>query len=644
MDNRTGNAPVARILLVQDDNAHRRLIVRALEKDVERPLSYETRATLADALVALRYATPDLVVLDLDLSDSRGEQAIEQVRDVVPDMPIVVLIDSDENVAVRCIERGAQDCLFKDRMVGIVTSVIHNAIARARVQRSLVAAYENMRRMVADNRDAILVLGEDHTVLFSNEAARALFEDRIAPGAEFGLPLADDKPQELDIPRSSGEAATVEMRVSETAWYGERGYVVSFRDVTERIRAEQERLRMQREMSQSNKLQALGQLTGGIAHDFNNILGIIMGFATVALKRRESGRGRDESAYLEKILAASERGRSLVEQMLAFSRNEIGDGRRMQLAAAIRENVDLLRSVIPSSIELSLSIDDDVPEVIMDPVGLQQVVLNLCVNARDAVGDSGRVEVSLGVVDCEDGECASCHHRVTGRWVKLALRDSGSGIDDDVKQKIFEPFFSTKEIGRGSGMGLAVVQGVTHRFGAHVTVDTIEGDGSEFGILFPVSTSDRPPETASEATQRQAGKAADDMTSGGRVVVLDDEPELAQATAETLESFGFQCRVFTESRSALECILQTAEDIEAIVSDHAMPTMTGLELVRNIREAGLSVPVVLVTGYGDSIEDEVLQALDVSMLIKPVDPERLAGELVEKMHRRDIVGAVGEAC
>ncbi len=633
----------ARILLVIAEHAHRSGVVQAIENDVERPIEYETRTTLAQALSALACAPPDLVLLELDLPDSGGEKTLRDVTGRAGDTPVVVLIDRDQDLAVRCIELGAQDCLFKESAGENVTSVIHNAITRARMQRSLSAAYENIRRMVADNRDPILVLGEDHIVLFSNEAARTLFEGKVVPGVEFGLPLAGEVPQELDVPRSNGDTATVEMRVSDTQWYGEPGFVVSFRDVTERNRVERERLRMQREMSQNNKLQALGQLTGGIAHDFNNILGIITGFATVALKRRRSGRATDDTAYLEKILAASDRGRTLVEQMLAFSRNEIGEGRRMQLSAEIRENVDLLRSVIPSSIELVLAIDDGVPEVIMDPVGLQQVIVNLCVNARDAVGDAGRVEVALGVVELEDGECASCHQRLVGRWVRLALRDSGAGIDDDVKQNIFEPFFSTKEVGRGSGMGLAVVQGVTHRFRAHVTVDSIEGQGTEFGILFPVAVPDTHFATLRNAGREHRAVIADDDMPGGRVLIVDDERDLAIATGESLESYGFDCRLFSDSRVALEHILGAGNDIEAIVTDQAMPQLTGLEMVRQIRDAGLTMPVVLVTGYSDRIDHDELQALDVSILLKPVDPEQLAGELSNKI-RGDLVDDVDEAC
>ncbi|MCP4043461.1 MAG: PAS domain S-box protein [Gammaproteobacteria bacterium] len=256
-------------------------------------------------------------------------------------------------------------------------------------------------------------------------------------------------------------------------------------DITERKRSEAEQARLQRELQQVQKMEALGQLTGGIAHDFNNILGIIMGYSDLARDRCISKGEAKLTSQLDRILEASGRARDLVSQMMAFSRGDARDDKPLQLQALVKEDLKMLSSTLPSSIGITTEIEENLPSVIMDPGQLNQLLMNLCVNARDAMKGKGDLTIRIGWVRELDAECATCHKQVEGDWVELSVTDTGSGISQEVLNRIFDPFFTTKEVGKGTGMGMAVIHGIMRNHGGHILVETGPGEGTTFRLLFP---------------------------------------------------------------------------------------------------------------------------------------------------------------
>jgi len=256
-------------------------------------------------------------------------------------------------------------------------------------------------------------------------------------------------------------------------------------DVTEQKVTESEKERLQRELSQSQKMDALGQLTGGIAHDFNNMLGIIVGYTDLALSQCESKNEPKLTDYLKNIQQSSERARKLVSQMMVFSRSDHIESKPLQLAPLIEEDIKMLRATIPSSIEFDISYQDNLPDVVMEPVSLQQLLINICFNAKDEMNGTGKISISLGWKQEVNDECSVCHKQIHGEWIELTITDTGRGIKQDIINHIFEPFFTTKTVGKGSGMGMAMVGSIVKTFNGHIIVRTELGKGTSFHLLFP---------------------------------------------------------------------------------------------------------------------------------------------------------------
>ncbi len=257
------------------------------------------------------------------------------------------------------------------------------------------------------------------------------------------------------------------------------------RDIGERKAAQAERERLQTQLLQAQKMEALGQLTGGIAHDFNNILGAVLGYTTLTLDRYRADLPDKAVSYLSEVQQAGERARDLVAKMLAYSRGSHSEARILEPEPLLREVVRMLAATLPSSLEISIQAAAEVPAIRIDPLRLHQILTNLILNARDALEGQGKVTLSLGYSRGIDAHCSACHQVVRGEYVEVAVRDDGPGIPPEVLPRIFDPFFSTKPVGKGTGMGLAMVMGILQEAGGHVLVETAPGAGTVFRLLFP---------------------------------------------------------------------------------------------------------------------------------------------------------------
>ncbi len=291
------------------------------------------------------------------------------------------------------------------------------------------------------------------------------------------------------------------------------------RDLSEQYKNEREKSQLQHQLQQAQKMEAIGQLTGGIAHDFNNILGSIVGFTGLALERSMQHTDIKLNEYLQQIQSSASQARDIVAQMLAFSRDSEINLVPLRLPSLVKEFSKILKSTMPSNIEIDYEYAPDLPCILANPVQLNQVILNLCINARDAIDDSGRIEIKLSLACYSSKICTSCRQTLNGNFLELSIRDSGKGIEFDHIEKIFDPFFSTKEISKNSGMGLAMVQSIMHKHAGHICVDSVPGTGSLFRLLFPpVDESIQP---CDERGQYSGDKY--EPRAEGRILVVDDD-------------------------------------------------------------------------------------------------------------------------
>ena len=420
-----------------------------------------------------------------------------------------------------------------------------------------------------------------------------------ADGSEF--------PAELAVDVAQGPHGTI--------------FIGYLRDITERRRSEDERVRLEGQLRQAQKMEAIGQLTGGIAHDFNNILTSTMGYLTMAQEQARQYDNDKIDRYLERAEQSGQRAKRLIQQMLTFSRGQRGEPRSLQLAPHLTDAVRLMRSSLPSSVEIDTAFDDGVPCVLIDPLHLEQVLMNLCINARDAMQGKGRLSITLRKRHCGGCTCTSCHQEVDGDFVELAVSDGGPGIAPHVIERMFEPFFSTKEVGSGSGMGLAMVHGIVHEYGGHIQVESEHGGGARLRVWFPAWF----PPTDQAADAGPGDGAAADAASArrllqGHVLLTDDEPSVREFMSELLGSWGLDVTLAEDGVAACEAFAADPDAFDLALLDQTMPRMTGLEAAAQLAKLRPALPLLLYTGYSEQVSPARLAAAGIRLLIrKPLD-------------------------
>ena len=431
---------------------------------------------------------------------------------------------------------------------------------------------------------------------------------RFRPAQELVLASGKLIQGEYQIPDPAGGKRYREFRMVP---YGTEHTLTLIRDVTDRHRAEEAREQVMKQLQQTQKMEAMGQLTGGVAHDFNNILASILGYTWLASQHPLVAAEPKITEYLNVITAAGERGRDLVQKMLTFSRRSgVAPVDSVNAVQAVSDAYRMLRPMIPSHIGMSLHLPAAACMLPVDPTDLQQVLVNLVANSRDALGESGEITVGVEPVLLNEHYCASCHQRIEGSFLGLAVEDTGGGIAPTAVERIFDPFYTTKEVGAGTGIGLSVVDGIVHRYGGHVLVDSVVGHGTRIEILLPI-----PPEpTPARASE---GDAAVTAVAPG-VMVVDDEVWVGQFLRELLEEEGYAVTVFTTGRAALDG-LSTAGGCGLVITDLSLPDMSGLELARAIHSRVPTLPVALCTGAGELPAQQELQAVGIAQVLpKPI--------------------------
>ncbi|MEL7640841.1 MAG: response regulator [Solidesulfovibrio sp.] len=447
-----------------------------------------------------------------------------------------------------------------------------------------------------------------------------LFDTPQHPGERSAeiLAMTDGRyhSRELSIPRLRGEFLVTASPLTQ-ADDAPLATVFVAHDITERKHLEQ-RLR------QSQKMEAIGTLAGGIAHDFNNILGIIMGFAEMI-----EGDAEPDSTVARRvghILSACRRARDLVLQILSFSRQTEPGAAALRVGPLVKETLKLLRATVPNSIAIRDVIRPGRDAVLAEPTQIQQIIMNLCTNAAQAMRDTGGV-LEVGLEELPQGACPIRGNALAGACLRLWVRDTGPGIPADIRERIFDPFFTTKKPGEGTGMGLSVAHGVVRKYHGDIRVKSEPGAGATFEVFLPL---------AAEAGEAAAVPDLPPHRGRGRILFVDDEAALAEIGREILESLGYDVRAETDPRRALGLVRADPAAFDLLVTDQNMPGLTGADLAREALAARPDLPVLMLTGFSETMSRENARAIGIrDMLLKPVLRRDLAAAIEAALRGED---------
>ncbi len=513
---------------------------------------------------------------------------------------------------------------------------------------SLIAVRQNLERfrlLVENSQDLVAEVSREGVILYVSPHVRTVLG--YAPGELIGTRVFEHiHPEDLAMVQEQSAllagSATPRFRHQDGSWRwletsgrdffsadGEMHGVLIARDVTKRKESEEELKKAQRanstleeQLRQTQKLESLGTLAGGIAHDFNNILGAIMAYTELA--RMDTEGQTDVHRHLQQVLKACNRAKDLVQQILAFSRQQKKQRIPVRLQPIIEEVFELLRSTLPKTLEMKATISTEACLVLADPTQIHQVLVNLCTNAAHAMrGRFGKLEVRLEPFVVDEAFASTLPELQPGRHVQLSVSDTGHGMDTDTIKRIFEPFFTTKGLGEGTGLGLAVVHGIVRDHEGAIQVVSRPGHGSAFHVYLPVDVNDAmnadlPPTVWASGREQH-------------VLLVDDEPALCSALEGLLQRMNYTVTVRTSPKEAINTFRAHPDLFDLVITDMEMPGMTGLDLAKELQKLGPALPVLLMTGWCDTQTCESIRRLGIrDLLMKPISPAAL-GEMLDRV-------------
>jgi two-component system cell cycle sensor histidine kinase/response regulator CckA len=506
---------------------------------------------------------------------------------------------------------------------------------RRRTAEALARSEQNYRELFEQANDAIFLCQADGRLADVNRHAVSLTgftRGELLATSAFEIIAPEDH---AHLRQCLAELPTVGIRSSTyrfrrrdgTIFHGEAStkllqdgrFLAVVRDITERRQSEEQRRKLEEELRQAQKMQAIGTLAGGIAHDFNNILAAILGNAQL-LKMQLPG-AHDGQAKVSQILVASNRAKDLVQQILMFSRQREQERRVLQLSAIVAEATRLVEVTLLPTVRLELTTPRDLPPVLADPTQIHQVVVNLCTNAVHAMREGGgTLQVGLSVVRLPEEDTESKPTLPAGQYLCLRVADTGHGMDAATLQRIYEPFFTTKAVGDGTGLGLAVVHGIVESHHGAITVTSRRGQGTTFRLYFPVHESAVP---AAPAPGPAPGQGQNQ-----HILFVDDEGPIVEVAKVMLPRLGYRVTACNRPREALEALRKDGAGIDLLMTDFSMPEMNGVDLIRAAMQLRPGLPAVLLTGYGRPIDSKAAVGLNICEIIhKPFTMENLSSAI-----------------
>jgi PAS domain S-box-containing protein len=453
-----------------------------------------------------------------------------------------------------------------------------------------------------DSKDEIL--HEASTIdLYQNPEDRTAFRSAIEKKGYV-------KDYEITLKGKKGEK--IAALITATLVRDEQGNINAYRGT---IRDISDKKRLEQQLSQSQKMEAIGTLAGGIAHDFNNLLGVILGNTEMMLDDLQKGTDIYQTA--EQIAVAARRAAELVKQILTFSRQSRQERKPLKIGIVIKETLKLLRSSLPATIEIRPDLDVDSDTVMADIVQIHQVLMNLCANAAFAMRRSGGLlEIKLEKVYFDTDAVKTYNNLSPGDYLKLTVSDTGEGISPTVIKRIFEPYFTTKKTGEGTGMGLAVVHGIVKNHGGDITVYSEPGKGATFQVFLPLS----------KGSVQHDETSKEDIPGGSeRILFVDDEIELVRAVKKMLARLGYRVKGESVPRDALALFLAEQDRFDLLITDLTMPEMTGFKLAEEVRRIKPGIPIIFCSGFSTTLTDEQIKAFGLcDFVMKPIIKRSLA--------------------
>jgi two-component system, cell cycle sensor histidine kinase and response regulator CckA len=645
---------VVRILIVEDLPSDADLAKREI-KAMLPSCVFEVVETQKDYLAAIEKFQPDLIVSDYKMPHFDGLTALKLAQQEAPMVPFIILTGSmNEETAVECMKAGAADYVIKEHIkrLGLaVVSVLEQKRLRLEKERAeavehaalnaLQESEERYRSFFDNSIDAVLLTSPDGRILKANAESCRIFgyteeelflvgRNGVVDPSDPQLPKALEERNrtgrfkgELTLVRKDGKKFPGEIS---TAVFKDKENVVRtsmiIRDITERRRAEQETTSLQDQLRQSQKVEAIGQLAGGIAHDFNNLLTIIQGNSQLSLMDLQEG--DPLKANIEEIQEAAKRAADLTRQLLAFSRKQILEMRVLDLNQVLQRLDKMLRRVIGEDIDLTMLLPELIWKVMGDPGQIEQVIMNLSVNARDAMPEGGKLTIETANVELDE-EYAKQHIAVQpGRYVMLSMSDTGVGMAPEVRERIFEPFFTTKE--KGTGLGLSTVYGIVKQTGGNIWVYSEPGQGTTFKIYLPQV--DAPVEELREEVVKEISRGHE------TILLVEDEDIVRKLAARVLKKQGYKVLEAPDGGKAFMLCETVKEPIHLILTDVVMPGMSGRKLVDRLKEIHPETKVLYMSGYTDNaILHHSILGPGTNFIQKPFTIDGLARKVREALDK-----------
>jgi len=633
-----------RLLYIEHDRDDAELCFRAL-KGAGLDFEMETVATQEELVRKLRDDTFDVALADYRLPGWTGVDVLALIKQLGLDLPLILVTGTlGDALAVECFKLGVTDYVLKDQL-GRLPMAIHRAQEEKALRKAEKRAVEALRESEARFRGIV------------DNAAYGIYWVTIGgeilhANPAFVQMLGYESVQELSAMKNSEnffrdpdvrknlvgaflKSGRVDARVE---WKRKDGRIITVRlngrRITDPTRPEvcietmvediTEKLALEKQLVQAQKFEGIGQLAGGIAHDFNNMIGAILGWADLGSEEAEPGSRLHR--HFEKVRQQADRAAALTRQLLAFARRQILEPRNMDLNHTVTETLSLLEKIIGSNIEIKTKLAPDLSAVRADPTQLEQVLMNLCINARDAMPGGGCLTIETSNTSFDERYCATQPFAHPGRYVMLSVSDTGTGMDAVTLDRIFEPFFTTKEVGKGTGLGLATAYGVTRQHGGFVQVYSEVGLGSRFCVFLPFSSAS--PDAASGQPEDSAPVRGGTET----VLIVEDHEGLREIARETLESQGYTVVLATDGEQAVREFQSRRNQIDLVLLDVVLPKLNGPEAYARICAVKPQVPVIFATGYSPDIALlEKVQQQGLPVLQKPYAPQDLARKVRETL-------------
>ena len=552
--------------------------------------------------------------------------------------------DLNKNIEAEILTKSGQTrkvTIAFSKMLVDDNEIIQGIIRDITESKRAVEEIENLARFPSEDPNPVLRISKDCKILYANDASSPVLqtwkaEPHFANCSQNGNPSDETGPEEDQcLPEpwytrirdvyDSGNSASFELNCDDGHTFFitlqpivEASYVNAYGlDITNRKKAEKEKMDLELQLGQKQKMEAIGTLAGGIAHDFNNILAAVQGYLELSLDDLpEDSPVRDN---LEQILSCSDRAKKLVKQILTFSRKDEQEQEKepVQISSIIKEVLGMLRSSLPATIKICRNIRAESSVVLADPTQIHQILVNLCTNASHAMRETGgTLEVSLTDVDLESETRIGDELLPTGRYVKLSVRDTGCGMAKEVLERIFEPFFTTKNVNEGTGLGLPVVHGIVKSYDGAIAVASTPGEGTTFDIFLP----------RIEDSQARETQSSEPLGRNQEVVLLvDDEEMMVDVTGQILERLGYAVVARTNSIDALETFQEKPDEFDLVITDQVMPNMTGTQLAEKLIAIRGDIPVILCSGFPEKICPEELRNTGIKEFIaKPIGKQEIA--------------------